>query len=78
MSNNSNVIIASSWKSDSRKYHTTRCRQVSNINSKRYVSRETAEQMGWDECAYCSGEFEANSSENTLYKAAVAYGQDDD
>jgi len=75
---NDNVIIASSWKSDNRKYHTTNCRQVSNIISKKYVSKDTAEGMGWEECAYCSGDFEPSSGDNSIYQAAKAYGESDD
>lgn len=69
------VIITSNHHSDANAYHTTVCRQVWNIERKDYVDEAEAKRRGYEECTYCSGDYETSNGDNSVYKRAVEIGK---
>jgi hypothetical protein len=64
---NDNVIITGNSHSENSTYHTTVCRKVWQISRKQYVTETDAEARGYEECAYCTGDFEVQSGSKALY-----------
>jgi len=54
---NPHVIMSSNSHSDGKHYHTDICRNVPQINDKRYPTEAEAKARGATECDYCRGEF---------------------
>jgi len=70
-SKNPNVIASWNMHSDGKHYHTTVCRNVWQIQDKRYIDRETAERWGLDECRYCADDYEKDNGTREHYEALV-------
>lgn len=72
---NSNVITSWNRHSDGKHYHTTVCRNVWQIQQKRYVTEAKAESWGLTECAFCRDDVDPTNGDRSIYEAALEAGR---